>query len=91
MKLTITLPNDLMCREDQAREVLEALALEAVRTESMEKPEAAKLVGMGRLQFRDFLHANGLPATTYGVEDLLQDTETGDRLRAAGQLGERPS
>jgi hypothetical protein len=74
----------------QLAECSNALALEAIRSESMERPDAAKLVGMGRLQFGDFLQANGLPATTYGVEDLLEDIETGDRLRATGLLSVRP-
>jgi hypothetical protein len=85
MTLTVELPNNLSEREDPAREALEAFVLEAVRTEVLERPQAAKLLGMGRLEFGEFLHANGVPASTYRLEDFLHDVETGDRLRASAQ------
>ncbi len=86
MTLTVELPNDIAQHENAAREALEAVVLEGVRTDAISRPDGRKLLDMERLEFMDFLHANGVPATTYGVEDLLQDIETGDRLRAQGLL-----
>jgi hypothetical protein len=86
MTLTIELPNNLSEHDDPAREALQAFVLQAVRADVLERPHAAKLMGMGRIEFGEFLHANGIPATTYGLEDFLHDVESGDRLRASGHL-----
>lgn len=86
MTLTIELPNDLAQREDAAREALIAVVLEAYRTDALTRRQAATMLGMGRLEFTEFLHARGLPATSYGVEELQQDIAAGDQLRTSGHL-----
>jgi len=86
MTITVELPNNLSEHQDPAREALEAFVLEAVRAEALERPQAAKLLGMGRLEFGEFLHTHGVPATTYNLEEFLRDVETSDRLRASGHL-----
>ena len=86
MTLTVELPNDLAEHEDPAREALEALAVEAYRTEALSHHEAATLLGVGRFAFEGILKQRGITEGAYGVEDLQQDIQTGDRLRASGQL-----
>jgi predicted HTH domain antitoxin len=86
MTLTVELPNDLMQHEDAAREALEAIAVEAYRTDAMTRPEAAKFLGMGRLEFQDVLKRHGVAKGSYGVEELLEDIATSDALFAAGKL-----
>jgi predicted HTH domain antitoxin len=86
MTLTIELPNDLAKHENATREALEAIAVEAYRTDAMTRPEAAKFLGVGRLEFQNILKRHGVTKDAYGVEELLEDIATMDRLHAAGKI-----
>jgi predicted HTH domain antitoxin len=86
MTLTIELPNDLAKHDDPTREALEALAVEAYRTEAMTRHEAAKFLGAGRLEFQEILKRHGVSKGSYGVEELLEDVATMDQLREEGKL-----
>lgn len=81
MTLTVELPNDLVNREDPAREALEAIAVEAYRTGVLTRAEAARLAGTGRIAFGDVLVKHGLPAVNYGVEEFEEDVKTLNELR----------
>ena len=82
MTLTVELPDDLAQHEDPAREALEQVAIEAYRTESMTKGQAAALLGMGRMEFDGVLKTHNVEYGAYGVEDLQQDIRTIEELRA---------
>jgi predicted HTH domain antitoxin len=86
MTITVQLPNDLAQHDDPAREALEAIAVEAYRTDALTRPEAARLVGLGRIAFEDVLKRHGITKNSYGVQDYLDDIATSDRLRADGKL-----
>lgn len=86
MTLTVELPNDLAQHEDPAREALEALAVEAYRTGTMTRGEAAGLLKMGRLAFDGLLKKRNVMEGAYGVEDFLEDVKTSEKLRAAGKI-----
>jgi len=86
MTLTVELPNNLAEHEDPAREALEALAVEAYRTEALSLHEAATLLGVGRIEFDGILKQRGVAEGAYDIEDLSEDIATSDELRAAGKL-----
>jgi predicted HTH domain antitoxin len=86
MKLTVELPNDIAQHENAAHEALEAVAVEAYRSDAMTRPEAAKLISAGRLEFQDILYRHGVYKNAYDVDSLLEDIATGDRMRAEGLL-----
>lgn len=83
MTLTVELPDDLAQHPDSGREALEQLAIEAYRTESMTKGQAAALLGMGRLEFDGVLKKHNVEYGAYGVEQLREDIETLEKFRAA--------
>lgn len=86
MVLTVELPDNLSECADPAREALETLAIEAYRTNALTHDGAAKLLKLGRLAFDDLLSRRGVTVNSYGVDDFLEDVQTGDALRASGRL-----
>lgn len=75
MQFSVDIPDDLARRVmaaggDVSRQVLEALALEALRAGRITEPELAQALGLGRLQLDGFLKAHGIYQ-----EYTLQDFE----------------
>jgi predicted HTH domain antitoxin len=83
MTLTVELPDDLAQHTDSGREALEQLAIEAYRTDWMTKGQAAGLLGMSRMEFDGVLKKHNVEKGAYGVEQLREDIETLEKLRAA--------
>ena len=86
MQLTVELPNDLTQHPDAPREALEAFVAEAYRTESLYGWQCAALLGLSRFEFYAWRKARDLTQDFYGVEELQEDIQTGNALRAAGFL-----
>ena len=77
--MQLNLPDDLDITEEQARLDL-AVGLYSSRTLGLAR--AARLAGLGRLDFQRLLSDRGIPLA-YGVEDIDHDLDTLEQL---GQL-----
>lgn len=86
MTITVELPDDIASHEHAGREALESLVIQGYRTEQMSPKEARLLLGMDRLGFQAFVAERGEAQPGYGVEELLEDIETGNRLRQSGLI-----
>jgi predicted HTH domain antitoxin len=84
MQITVHLPDDLAQHADPGREALEALAIEGYRSGILSHFEAGQLLGLGRLEFDEFLKARNIFDHAYDVEDFAEDMETLRQLRAKG-------
>jgi predicted HTH domain antitoxin len=87
MQIIVELPDDIARHPDPGREALEALAVEAYRSATLTHYQAGKLLGMSRFEFDDFLTKRGIHDHAYSVDDLEQDLQDLENLRARGQLG----
>jgi hypothetical protein len=88
MQLTVELPNDLTLHADPAREALEAFAREAFRTQTLPRQQVARMLGLGRIAFNDWLKANDFTDDFYNADDLRDDIRTLDELEAAGYFAQ---
>ncbi len=84
MQITVQLPDDFIQHPDPQREALEALAIEGYRNESLSHGQAARLLGLSRIEFDGFLKDREIFDHAYDVEDLRRDIQTFERLRAEG-------
>ena len=80
MEITVKLPDDLAQHQNPGREALEALVIEGFRSGAFSHYQAAQLLGMGRLEFEDFLKLHNVTEHAYDAEDFRQDLETLRRL-----------
>ena len=86
MTITVELPSDIATHENAGREALEALVIVGYKSEKLSHHEAARLLGMGRIEFEGFLKQRNVLEHAYGTDELMRDIETGNKLRASGQL-----
>jgi len=86
MQITVELPDDIARHVNPGREALEALAIEAYRSEKLTHHEAASLLGMSRFEFDGFLKSRDIYDHAYSVEDLARDLETLQHLEQSGSL-----
>jgi len=86
MTITVELPSDIATHENAGREALEALVIVGYKSEKLSHHEAARLLGMGRIEFEAFLKQRNVLDHAYGTDELVRDIETGNKLRASGQL-----
>ena len=82
MQVTLELPEDLAQRfaadtSDLPRAVLEAVAVEGVRSGKLTTAQARRLLGIGsRYEMDGFLKAHGV-LVSMTIEDVRRDSETG--------------
>ena len=86
MEITVKLPDDVAQHANPGREALEALVIEGYRSGTLSPYQARQLLGMGRIEFEDFLKARNIAEYAYGLEDLEQDEETLRQLESKGLL-----
>ena len=90
MTITLEIPEELACqlRADSpqalSRQALEALVLEAYRTDRVGGPKAAEVLGFSRVRWEQFLDDHHVLENSYTVEDLERDVATLRRLRGDG-------
>lgn len=70
--------------QELSRQALEALVLEAYRTDRIGGPQAAEVLGFSRMRWEQFLDDHHVLENAYSVEDLERDVATLRRLRAEG-------
>lgn len=74
--ITVDLPRALVGDRAPAELADELRALAVVlawQRRALSQGQAARLLGMDRVRFHDWLLARGLPTTTYGAADLEAD------------------
>jgi len=86
MKLTLELPDEIEERlragwSDLPRQALEALAVEAYRSEILSAAEVQKMLGLTSRRETDAFLKKAQAYLHYSAEDLARDLET---LRAVG-------
>lgn len=92
MTITLEIPDALVTQlgthsaQELSRQALEALILEAYRTDRIGAPQAAEALGFSRLRWEQFLDDHHVLENAYTVEDLERDIATHRRLREAGIL-----
>jgi predicted HTH domain antitoxin len=92
MTITLEIPEALARQlgadspRELSRQALEALVLEAYRTDRMGGPQAAEVLGFSRMRWDQFLEEHHVLENAYTVEDLERDVATLRRLRAEGAL-----
>lgn len=69
-----------------SRQALEALVLEAYRTDRIGGPQAAEILGFSRVRWEQFLEDHHVLENAYSAEDLERDVATLRRLRTEGVL-----
>jgi Uncharacterised protein family (UPF0175) len=69
-----------------SRQALEALVLEAYRTDRIGGPVAAEVLGFSRMRWEQFLEDHHVLENAYTVEDLERNVATLQRLRTEGRL-----
>ncbi len=72
--------------EELSRQALEALVLEAYRTDRIGGRQAAEVLGFSRMRWEQFLEDHHVLENAYTVEDLERDVATLRRLRIEGGL-----
>jgi predicted HTH domain antitoxin len=87
MQITVELPDDITWRPDPGREALEALAVEGYRSGALSNHRAGQLLRMSRFEFDDFLTERKIYEHAYSIDDLEQDLEDLETLRAQGLFG----
>jgi predicted HTH domain antitoxin len=87
MQITVELPDDITRHPDPGREALEALTVEGYRSGALTHHQASQLLGMSRFEFDDFLIEHKVYEHAYSIDDLEQDLEDLEELRAQGMLG----
>jgi len=92
MTITLEIPEELAAQlgggssQQFSRHVLEALVLEAYRTDGIGAPQAAEILGFSRLRWNHFLKERQVLEHAYTVEDLERDVAAIQRLRLEGVL-----
>jgi len=86
MRIAVELPEDVAMLPNPARAALEALAIAGYKTEALAHFQAARLLGLSRFEFDDFLISREIYDHAYSIEDLLHDLSDLDSLRARGLL-----
>lgn len=87
MRITIELPDEVASQlgvpgQDLERATLEAVVLDAYRTERLSESQIGQLLGFEtRMELHAFLKEHGV-YLNYSVKDLERDRETARRLRA---------
>lgn len=77
MEITIQLPDDLVQHANPAREALETLVLEGLRSGKLNKKEARILLGFEtRMELDGFLKEHQVWSLAYGIKEFEQDMET---------------
>ena len=86
MRITVDIPDDIAQHPDPGRDALEALAIEAYRSEQLTHYQAARLLGMTRFEFDGFLNERQIYDHAYSLQDLEQDLAGIENLRTKGLL-----
>lgn len=92
MTITLEIPEALASQlgaaspKSLSRQALEALVLDAYRTDRIDGPQAAEVLGFSRVRWEEFLEDHRVLENAYTVEDLERDVATLRRLRAEGAL-----
>jgi predicted HTH domain antitoxin len=92
MTITLEIPEGLATQlgtnspQELSRQALEALVLEAYRTDRIGGPQAAEILSFSRARWEQFLEDHHVLENAYTVEDLERDVATLRRLRADGLL-----
>ncbi|MBL8175162.1 MAG: UPF0175 family protein [Bryobacterales bacterium] len=92
MTITLEIPEALAGKlgaaspQELSRQALEALVLEAYRTDRIGGPQAAEILGFSRMRWEQFLEDHDVLENAYTVEDLERDVGTLRRLRSEGIL-----
>lgn len=90
MTITLEIPEALAGKlgaaspQELSRQALEALVLEAYRTDRVGGPQAAEVLGYSRTRWEQFLEDHHVLENAYTVEDLERDVATLRRLRIEG-------
>jgi len=90
MTITLEIPESLVSQlgtgspQELSRQALEALVLEAYRSNRIGGPQAAEVLGFSRMRWEQFLNDHHVLENAYSVEDLERDVATLRRLRAEG-------
>jgi len=96
MTITLEIPEALASQlgttspQELSRQALEALVLEAYRTNRIGGPQAADVLAFSRLRWEQFLEDHHVLENAYTEEDLERDVATLRRLRAEGLLPPAP-
>ncbi len=80
MTLTVQLPDDIATHEHPAREALEAIVIEAYRSEKLTQRQAARMLDLYWLDFEGLLKQRGVMEGAYDVESFQTDLKTLDFL-----------
>ncbi len=92
MTITFEIPETLAAQlgagspQQVSRQALEALVLDAYRTDRIGAPQAAQILGFSRMRWERFLEDHHVLENAYGVDDLERDLASLRRLRAEGVL-----
>lgn len=92
MTITLEIPESLATElgatspQDLSRQALEALILEAFRTDRIDGPKAAEILGFSRIRWEQFLDDHHVMEHAYSVADLERDVATLRHLRTQGIL-----
>jgi predicted HTH domain antitoxin len=80
--ITVELPDDIARHAEPGREALAALAIEGYRSAKLTHFQAARLLGMSRVEFDGFLNERQIYDHAYSLEDLERDLADLDKFRA---------
>jgi predicted HTH domain antitoxin len=83
MRVTVEISDELIQQPDPGRAALEALAIEAYRSEALSAFEASRLLGLSRFEFEAFLKKHQIMDHAYGVDDWACDLVTVSKNQAA--------
>lgn len=86
MKITVELPDDLADHPNAGGEALEALAIAGYVSGTLTHYQASQILGLSRFSFDDLLTSRKIYHNAYSVEDLEEDINTLESLRAQGLL-----
>lgn len=96
MTITLEIPEALAGKlgaaspQELSRQALEALVLQAYRSDRIGGPQAAEVLGFSRMRFEQFLEDHHVLENAYTVQDLDRDVATLRRLRTEGVLPPTP-
>lgn len=80
MTITVHLPDDLAQHPHPAEEAVAAVVLEAYRTKKLSQAQAAKILGLSRIETEDFL-AHHVDLYDRSAADLEAEAEFLQRLQ----------
>lgn len=90
MTITLEIPEALASQlgagsaEELSQQALEALVVEAYRSNRIGAPQAAEVLGFSRMRWEQFLEDHHVLENACTVEDLERDVATLRRLRSEG-------